>query len=139
MHNVLFLCTGNSARSIVAEVLLNAMSPEVHHGYSAGSHPVGKVNQGALQLLKKHGHDPRNLRSKSWDEFCGDQAPSIDTVITVCDNAAAESCPIWNGSPETLHWGLPDPTAAAGGAAQAQAFEAAYANLRHRIAEFLKR
>lgn len=121
MHSVLFLCTGNSARSIVAE-----------------SHPVGAVNPGALQLLEKQGHDIDELRSKSWDEFCGDQAPFIDTVITVCDNAAAESCPVWNGSPVTLHWGLPDPASVEDSVARADAFDAIYADLRRKISEFLK-
>jgi protein-tyrosine-phosphatase len=138
VHSVLFLCTGNSARSIVAEALLKEMSPESHRSQSAGSHPVGVVNPAALQLLEKYGHDVDHLRSKSWDEFCGDLAPSIDTVITVCDNAAGESCPVWNGSPVTLHWSLPDPAAVADNSARAEAFEAIYADLKDRIADLLR-
>ncbi len=114
------------------------MSPERHRSYSAGSQPVGAVNPGALQLLQDHGHHTDAMRSKSWNDFCGDQAPSIDTVITVCDNAAGESCPVWKGSPVTLHWGLPDPAAIEDDAARAEAFEAIYADLSERIAEFLK-
>ena len=114
------------------------MSPELHRSHSAGSHPVGVVNPGALQLLHDHGHNTDDLRSKSWDEFCGDPAPPIETVITVCENSAGESCPVWNGKPVTIHWGLPDPAAIEDSAARAQAFEAIYADLRQRIAGFLK-
>lgn len=138
MRNVLFLCTGNSARSIIAEATLRKLSPGNHRSFSAGSHPVGAVNPGALQLLQDHGYSTDDFRSKSWDEFCGNDAPSIDTVITVCDNAAGESCPLWNGSPQTLHWGLPDPAAVEDNAARRDAFEAIYAELQLRIMSFLE-
>ena len=139
MPNVLFLCTGNSARSVVGEVLLRDLGAASHQSFSAGSQPVGKVNPGANQVLQAHGHTTDGLRSKSWDEFTGADAPKIDTVITVCDNAAAESCPVWNGAPVTLHWGLPDPAGVADDDERAAAFEATYRALHERISKFLRK
>jgi len=137
VHNVLFLCTGNSARSIVAEVLLNALGEGRFAAFSAGSKPVGSVNPGALEVLQDHGHAVAGLRSKSWDEFAGSDAVRVDTVITVCDNAAAESCPVWNGAPQSLHWGLPDPAGVAGEEARRKAFADTYQALRDRISGFV--
>lgn len=124
--NVLVLCTGNSARSILGEVLVNELGGDRFRAYSAGSHPVGKVNPGALRKLEQEGHATEGLASKSWDRFSGIDAPDIDIVITVCDNAAGESCPIWNGAPVSVHWGIPDPAADGD-------FDAAYARLRRRV------
>lgn len=138
VHNVLILCTGNSARSVIAEVLLNHLGGDDYQAFSAGSKPVGAVNPGAVRVLEAHDHSVDSLRSKSWDEFSGTGAAKIDTVITVCDNAAAESCPVWNGSPQTLHWGLPDPAAVAEDTERAAAFESTYAALRERILEFIE-
>lgn len=138
MHKVLVLCTGNSARSVIAEVLLNHLGGDDYQAFSAGSKPVGAVNPGAVRVLEAHDHAVDGLRSKSWDEFSGTGAPRIDTVITVCDNAAAESCPVWNGAPETLHWGLPDPAAVVEDTERAAAFESTYAALRERILKFIE-
>lgn len=124
--NVLVLCTGNSARSILGEVLINELGGDKLRAYSAGSCPVGKVNPGALRKLRQEGHSVDGLTSKSWDRFNGADAPVIDIVITVCDNAAGESCPVWNGAPITVHWGIPDP-------ATDGDFDAAYARLRRRV------
>ncbi len=107
--NVLFLCTGNSARSVIAESLLNAMGEGRFRGYSAGSHPSGHVNPLVLAFLAANGIDTRGARSKSWDEFAAPGAPRMDLVITVCDQAAAETCPVWPGHPAQAHWGAPDP------------------------------
>jgi len=126
MMNVLVLCTGNSARSILGEVLINALGGDKLRAYSAGSSPVGKVNPGAVRKLRQEGHSVDGLTSKSWDQFNGADAPVIDIVITVCDNAAGESCPVWNGAPITVHWGIPDPAADGD-------FDAAYARLRRRV------
>jgi arsenate reductase (thioredoxin) len=112
--NVLFLCTGNSARSIMAECILNRLGAGKFRGYSAGSHPAGKVNPFALNLLRKSNYDVSHLRSKSWDEYAASGAPKLDFVFTVCDDAANEVCPIWPGQPMTAHWGLPDPAKAEG-------------------------
>ena len=111
VFNVLFLCTGNSARSILAEALMNQLGNGLFRGYSAGSFPKGEVHPMALDLLKKSGYDIGGLRSKSWDEFSTPDAPQMDFIFTVCDNAANEVCPIWPGKPMTAHWGLPDPAA----------------------------
>ncbi len=129
--NVLVLCTGNSARSILGEVLINELGGPRLRAFSAGSQPVGKVNPGALQKLEREGHSIAGLESKSWDRFSGADAPSIDIVITVCDNAAGESCPVWNGAPVTVHWGIPDPAADGD-------FDAAYARLRARVEAMLE-
>ncbi len=123
---VLVLCTGNSARSILGEVLINEIGGPDLRAFSAGSRPVGKVNPGAIAKLEREGHPTAGLESKSWDRFSGPDAPTIDMVITVCDNAAGESCPIWNGAPVTVHWGIPDPAADGD-------FDAAYSRLRQRI------
>lgn len=129
--NVLVLCTGNSARSILGEVLINELGGDGWHAFSAGSRPVGQVNAGALDKLQKEGHVITGLSSKSWDEFSGHDAPPIDVVVTVCDNAAGESCPLWNGAPVTTHWGIPDPAADGD-------FDSAYARLRTRIRAMLR-
>ena len=128
--NVLVLCTGNSARSVLGEVLINELGAGRLRAYSAGSQPVGRVNPGALAKLEREGHGVAGLESKSWDRFSGPDAPAIDIVITVCDNAAGESCPLWNGAPLTVHWGIPDPAADGD-------FDAAYARLRTRIEAML--
>lgn len=137
MTNVLLLCTGNSARSIIAEVLLNDLGAGRFRACSAGSAPTGDVNPGALEKLERAGHATDGLASKSWDVFSGPDAPAFDVVITVCDSAAGESCPVWNGAPVAVHWGIPDPAAAAPAARRA-AFDCAYSQLRRRIAALLE-
>lgn len=137
VHNVLFLCTGNSARSILGEVLMNHLGKGEYRAFSAGSQPVGRVNPGALEKLKAEGHDISGLSSKSWDRFSGADAPPLDIVITVCDNAAGEACPIWNGAPRTLHWGLPDPAAIEDEDDRRAAFDAVYDELESRIEALL--
>lgn len=136
MRNVLFLCTGNSARSILAEAILNSQGEQRFHAFSAGSHPKGEVHPAALALLNQLGHPTEGLRSKSWDEFAEKDAPPIHFVITVCDNAAGEVCPIWPGKPARAHWSLPDP-AAVDGPGQVEAFQATYRELHDRIDRFL--
>ena len=136
-YNVLFLCTGNSARSIIAEAILDKLGGGKFRAHSAGSHPKGRVHPETLRLLQSLGYDIAALRSKSWDEFTGSGAPHIDFVFTVCDNAAGEACPVWPGQPMTAHWGVPDPAEAAGTPAEvALAFKEAYRMLRQRIAIF---
>ena len=135
--NVLFLCTGNSARSILAEVILNQLGNGRFLGYSAGSMPAGRVNPFALQYLRAQGLPIEGLRSKSWDEYAQADAPAMDFVITVCDNAAGEVCPVWPGKPITAHWGVPDPAAVEGSdEAKRAAFRHAFQTLRHRIGLF---
>jgi arsenate reductase len=134
--NVLFLCTGNSARSILAEALLNRLGEGRWRSFSAGSFPKGEVHPMALQLLDERGFATDGLRSKSWDEFAGPDGPRLDLVVTVCDNAAGETCPVWPGRPARLHWGIADP-AAVTGPGQRAAFEAAYHELEARITAFL--
>ncbi|HTX48273.1 MAG TPA: arsenate reductase ArsC [Caulobacteraceae bacterium] len=136
--NVLFLCTGNSARSILAEAIVNREGRGRFHAYSAGSHPKGKVNPYALRLLRSLHYDTGDLRSKSWDEFERPDAPKLDFVLTVCDDAAAEVCPIWPGQPMTAHWGMPDPAAATGSPSEiALAFAETYRMLNNRITLFM--
>jgi len=136
--NVLFLCTGNSARSILAETCLNAEGKGRFRAYSAGSHPTGTVNPHAIALLKQLGLSTDGLRSKSWDEFAVPGAPQMDFVFTVCDNAAGEICPVWPGQPVTAHWGVPDPAVAEGTEAEKmQAFREAFRLLQTRIGLFL--
>jgi arsenate reductase len=136
-YHVLFLCTGNSARSILAEVVLNSRGQGRFKAYSAGSQPVGRVNPHALEFLRHAGLPIEGLRSKSWDEFAQPGAPSLDFVFTVCDNAANEVCPIWPGQPVTAHWGLPDPAAVQGTDADKQkAFRDTFVTLDRRIGLF---
>jgi arsenate reductase len=137
-YNVLFLCTGNSARSILAEALLNHKSSGVFTAYSAGSHPSGTPRPEALAQLQSAGISIAGLRSKSWDEFAAPGAPHLDFVFTVCDNAANEQCPYWPGQPMTAHWGIPDPAAVKGTPEEiARAFRDAYVVLDRRIGLFL--
>lgn len=132
-HNVLFLCTGNSARSVMAEALLNVLGAGRFRAYSAGSFPSGSVQPIAAELAREFGYT-EPLRSKSWDEFAQADSPTIDMVITVCDNAAGEVCPIWPGQPVTAHWGVPDPVSASGGEDERRrAFRSTWMMLRRRI------
>jgi protein-tyrosine-phosphatase len=136
--NVLFLCTGNSARSILAEAILNRIGASRFKAWSAGSMPAGTVNPHAIDLLKRLNYKTEALRSKSWEEFSGPEAPKLDFVFTVCDNAANEVCPIWPGQPMTAHWGLPDPAAVKGSPAEiALAFAETYRMLNNRISLFV--
>jgi len=136
--NVLFLCTGNSARSILAEACLNREGRGRFTAYSAGSHPKGDVHPMAIELLKRANHETSGLRSKSWDEFAAPGAPRVDFVFTVCDSAAAESCPVWPGQPMTAHWGVPDPAAVEGSDTEKSlAFADAYRMLNNRISIFV--
>jgi arsenate reductase len=136
-YNVLFLCTGNSARSILAEALMNRWGQGKFLAFSAGSHPTGTVNPYALALLQRAGIPLENLRSKSWDEFATPGAPAMDFIFTVCDNAAGETCPYWPGHPMTAHWGVPDPAAIDGSAAEKEkAFWSAFRTLEARIKLF---
>jgi len=134
VYNVLFICTGNSARSILAEAILNREGQGRFRAYSAGSHPAGAVNPQALTLLNALGYDTGTLRSKSWEEFAAPGAPQMDFIFTVCDDAAGETCPVWPGHPATAHWGVPDPAKANGTHAEiAEAFDEAYRLLAARI------
>jgi arsenate reductase (thioredoxin) len=135
--NVLFLCTANSARSIMAEAILNEIGAGKFRAFSAGSHPRGQIDPYVLQLLQSLGHDTSGFRSKSWSEFADPGAPLLDFVFTVCDNAAGESCPVWPGQPMSAHWGVPDPAQAKGSPAEvALAFKDAYRMLNQRIGVF---
>ena len=135
--NVLFLCTGNSARSIIAEAILNRLGAGKFRAYSAGSHPKGQVNSHTIQLLQSLNYDTSGFRSKSWNEFARLGAPPLDFVFTVCDNAAGETCPVWPGQPMTAHWGVPDPAEAKGNDAEiALAFKDTYRMLNQRIGIF---
>jgi arsenate reductase len=137
VYNVLFLCTGNSARSILAESLINALGRGKFRGFSAGSFPKGRVHPMALELLGRMNLPTEGLRSKSWDEFAAPGAPPPDFIVTVCDNAAGELCPVWPGKPMTAHWGIADPAAAEGTEAdQAFAFRKALKELETRIKLF---
>jgi arsenate reductase (thioredoxin) len=137
-YNVLFLCTGNSARSVMAEAIMNHKGAPRFRAYSAGSHPAGKVRPEALRLIEAAGLSSKEARSKSWDEFSAPGAPPLDFVFTVCDNAAKEVCPIWPGQPMTAHWGVPDPAAVQGATEEIErAFRDAFSILDRRIALFL--
>ena len=137
-YNVLFLCTGNSARSILAEAILNDLGKDRFTAYSAGSDPKGEVHPGAIRLLASLGHDLSFARSKSWDEFSGADAPQMDLIFTVCDNAASEVCPIWPGHPTSAHWGIPDPAAVKDDEEEIrEAFHLAHERLTTRIKAFL--
>ncbi len=138
VFNVLFLCTGNSARSILAEAILNHVGRGRFHAFSAGSHPGGKVNPFAIELLNRQGFTVADLRSKSWDEFAAPGAPHIDFIFTVCDNAAGEVCPIWPGKPMTAHWGIEDPAAVEGSDEdKRRAFLKAFTEMSRRISLFV--
>lgn len=137
-YNVLVLCTGNSARSILGEVLFNTLGKGRFIAHSAGSKPVGRVNPFALELLQQQGHGTSALRSKSWDEFAAPGAPQLDFIFTVCDNAAGETCPLWPGNSVTAHWGIPDPAGVEGDdEAIRTAFKKAYEQLARRIQLFM--
>lgn len=138
LYNVLFLCTGNSARSLIAEAVMNREGIGKFRGYSAGSKPTGAPHPYTIDLLAGLNHDTSGLRSKSWDEFTQPDAPQMDFVFTVCDNAANEECPYWPGQPMTAHWGLPDPAAVEGSEAEKRlAFADTYRMLRNRISIFV--
>ena len=137
-YNVLFLCTGNSARSIIAEAILSEAGKGRFNAYSAGSQPKGRINAHTLTLLQGLGYDTSGFRSKSWNEFTKPGAPAFDFVFTVCDSAAAEACPVWPGQPMTAHWGVPDPAEAEGTSAEiALAFKDSYRMLNQRISVFM--
>lgn len=136
-RNVLFLCTGNTARSILAEGILRSLGGDRFRAYSAGSRPKGEVNPLALKVLESYGHPTDGFRSKSWDEFATPDAPVMDFVFTVCDSAAGEACPVWPGQPVTAHWGIEDPAAVEGSAIERErAFVTAYRYMKNRIAAF---
>lgn len=138
VYNVLFLCTGNSARSVMAEAILSWIGQGRFRAFSAGTQPKGQIHPYTLDLLKKLNHDVSRLRSKSWLEFSATDAPKMDFVFTVCDSAAAEACPVWPGQPMTAHWGIPDPAAAQGNEAEVRlAFAEAYRMLNNRIGIFV--
>lgn len=134
IYNVLFLCTGNSARSVMAEVLLNKLGAERFRAFSAGSRPAGKVNPYTIELLERKGHPVAGLSSKSWDAFSRPEAPHMDMIITVCDNAAGEACPVWPGKPVTAHWGFEDPAAFEGShEAKSAKFNQIYVEIMARV------
>jgi arsenate reductase len=138
MTNVLVLCTGNSARSVMGEVLINALGKGGWKAYSAGSHPAGQINPLTLEILREKGLSTEGLRSKSWDEFANPDAPKMDLVITVCDNAAGEVCPIWPGAPRKIHLGFPDPAAAKGTQAERMAeFRKVYALIEEKVSRLI--
>ena len=138
VYNVLFLCTHNSARSVIGECVVNALGGGRFRGFSAGSHPRGAINPYALEMLSRLNYDTSGLRSKSWDEFAAPGAPQLDFVFTVCDDAAGETCPHWPGQPMTAHWGLPDPSAVAGNEAEKRAaFNETHRMLHQRISIFV--
>ena len=138
VYNVLFICTGNSARSILAEAIMNQLGGGHFKAYSAGSDPKGQVHPFALETLRDRNFDVTTLRSKSWDEFATAEAPTMDFIFTVCDNAAGEVCPLWPGQPVTAHWGFPDPAAAEGSAdIQKAAFAKTFKELVQRLRIFL--
>ena len=140
IRNVLFLCTGNSARSILSEAILNRIGEGRFRAFSAGSKPVGQVNPGALELLQRREYPTDGLRSKSWDEFAGPGAPEMDYIVTVCSNAAGETCPVWPGHPATEHWDIDDPAGVGDSDEERRAaFEEAYAVLEKRIGKFVVR
>lgn len=137
-YNVLFLCTGNSARSILAEAILDRLGKQRFNSYSAGSRPSGEPHPQALKLLGSLNYDTTRFRSKSWDEFAKPCAPNLDFVFTVCDNAAGEVCPVWPGQPVSAHWGVPDPAAVEGSEAEiAAAFAETYRLMNNRISAFV--
>lgn len=137
-YDVMFLCTGNSARSILAEALLNRIGGDRFVAYSAGSHPKGQVHPLAIELLQAQGFPTETLRSKSWNEFACADAPKMDFIVTVCDSAAAESCPVWPGHPMTAHWGIPDPAAVEGLIeVRRKAFRDAFLAMQSRIRLFV--
>ena len=137
-YNVLFLCTGNSARSIMAEALMNRKANGNFTAYSAGSHPAGEVRPEAIRLMEKAGLDATSARSKSWEEFSKPDSPHLSFVFTVCDNAAQEACPFWPGQPMTAHWGIPDPAAVQGTPEHIErAYSQAFQALERRISLFL--
>ena len=138
VYNVLFLCTGNAARSIMAECVMNRLGRGRFKAYSAGSHPTGKVNPHALELLKRFNHRTDGLRSKDWAEFATNDAPRMDFVITVCDRAAREACPVWPGQPISVHWGFPDPAEFKGSEGETRAvFADLYGRINDRVSEFV--
>lgn len=138
VFNVLFLCTGNSARSIMAEALINTMGQGRFRAYSAGSHPTGKVNLFAVEKVESVNYPTENLRSKSWDEYATPDAPKMDFIITVCDNAAGEMCPVWPGQPISAHWGFEDPAAVEGtDAEKRRAFEQTFRHMMNRVRLFV--
>ena len=140
IRNVLFLCTGNSARSILSEAILNRLGEGRFRAFSAGSKPVGRVNPGALELLGRREYPTDGLRSKSWDEFAQPDAPQMDYIVTVCNNAAGETCPVWPGHPATEHWDIDDPAGVGETVEERRAaFEEAYAVLQKRIEKFVGR
>jgi arsenate reductase len=138
--NLLFLCTGNSARSILAECLANRLGEGRVRAWSAGSRPKGEVHPLTLETLRRHGHDTSELRSKSWEEFARPEAPRFDVIVTVCDQAAGEACPLWPGQPVQIHWSIEDPAAAEGErAARLAVFERVYRELERRIQDLVRR